>query len=267
MALAVGRAGELRDPVGDVHHRVHVEQAVHVLADHRQPLQAHAGVDILLDQVGVIAVAVVVKLGEDVVPDLHVPVAVAADGAGGLAAAVLLPSIVVDLGAGATGTGAVLPEVVRLAEAEDPLGGDADLLIPNGKGFLVVFIDGGVEPVRLQAHHLGQKFPTPGNGLVLEIVAKGEVAQHLKVSAVAGGLTDVLNVAGADALLAGADPAAGGLHLALEIGLHGGHAGVDQQQGLVILGDQRKAGQAQMTLTLEEGQEHLPQLVDPIGLV
>ena len=63
----------------------------HALARHGQTLQAHAGVDVLLGQLGVVAVAVVVELGEDVVPDLHIPVAVAAHGAAGLAAAVLGP--------------------------------------------------------------------------------------------------------------------------------------------------------------------------------
>ena len=53
----------------------------------------------------------------------------------------------------------------------------------------------------------------------------------------------------------------GGLHLALEVGLHGGHAGVDQQQRCVILGDQREAGQTQMALALKVAQEHFPQLV------
>ena len=94
---------------------------------HGQPLQAHAGVDVLLLQLGVVALAVVVKLGEHVVPDLHIPVAVAAHGAAGLAAAVLGAPVIVDLGAGAAGAGAVLPEVVLLAEAEDPLRGNADL--------------------------------------------------------------------------------------------------------------------------------------------
>ena len=41
------------------------------------------------------------------------------------------------------------------------------------------------------------------DGLVLEVIAEGEVAQHLEEGAVAGGLADVLDIAGADALLAG----------------------------------------------------------------
>ena len=101
---------------------------------------------------------------------------------------------------------------------------------------------------------------------MLEVVPEGEVAQHLKVGAVAGGVADVLNVAGADALLAGGHPAAGGLLLPGEPGLHGGHARVDQQQAGVVLGDQREAGQAQMALALKKAEKHLPQLVESVLL-
>ena len=99
------------------------------------------------------------------------------------------------------------------------------------------------------------------DGLPLEIIPKGEVAQHLKIGAVAGGMADVLDVAGADALLAGGHAAAGRLLLPGEPGLHGRHAGVDEQQGGVVLGNEGKAGQAQMALGLEKGKEHLAQLV------
>ena len=60
--------------------------------------------------------------------DSHIAVAVAAHGAAGLAAAVLGAAVVVDLGAGSAGAGAVLTEVVLLSELEDALGGDACLL-------------------------------------------------------------------------------------------------------------------------------------------
>jgi hypothetical protein len=50
----------------------------HALAHAGQALEAHAGVDVLLLELGVVAVAVVVELGEDDVPDLDVAVAVAA---------------------------------------------------------------------------------------------------------------------------------------------------------------------------------------------
>ena len=269
VALAVGGPGELGDLVGDVHHRVHVKQGGHLLAHAGQALQAHAGVDVLLLELGVVALAVVVELGEDDVPHLDIPVAVAAHGTAGLAAAPLGAPVVVDLGAGAAGAGAVLPEVVLLAELEDAVLGDADLIPPDGEGLvvggggLIAGKDGGVEPLRVQTHPLGggQELPGPVDGVVLEVVPEGEVAQHLEISAVAGGLADVLNVAGADALLTGAYPVAGGLLLSGEPGLHGGHAAVDEQQGRVILRNQREAGETQVLLGLKKFQEHLPQLV------
>ena len=265
MTLAVVGAGDLAHLIGDVHNGVHVEQRVHVLTHAGKALQAHAGVDVLLLELGVVALTVVVELGEDVVPHLDIPVAVAAHSAGGLAAAVLGAPVIVHLGAGAAGAGAVLPEVVLLAEAEDPVGGDADVLVPDLEGLVVVQVDGGIQAILLQAHHLGQKLPAEGDGLLLEVVAEGEVAQHLEVGAVAVGLADVLDIAGADALLAGADPVTGGLLLPGEPGLHGGHAGVDQQQGFVVgRGNQGEAGQAQVALALKVAEEHLPQFVQPV---
>ena len=273
-ALAVVGLGDLGHLVGDVHHRVHIEQGSHPLAHAGQPLQPHAGVDVLLLQLGVVVVPVVVELGKHHVPNLDIAVALTAHGAPGPAAAVLLAAVIVDFGAGAAGAGAVLPEVILLAELEDALGGDADLLVPDaerlvvGGGGLIAGKHGGVQAAGVQPHPLrgGQKLPGPVDGLLFKVVAKGEIAQHLKIGAVAVGMADVLNVAGADALLAGGYPVARGLLLPGEKGLHGGHARVNKEQGRVVLGDQGEAGQAQVAFGLKELQEHLPQLVQAVGL-
>ena len=273
-ALAVARAGDLRDLVRDVHHRVDVEQRIDILAHDSQTLKAHAGVDVLLLELGVVVVAVVVELGEDDVPDLHIAVAVAADGAAGLAAAVLFAAVVVNFRAGAARTRAVLPEVVLLAELEDAILGDADLLVPDaerlvvgGRG-LVAGENRGIQAVRVEADPLGarQEFPRPVDGLGLEIVAEREVAEHFKVRAVARGVADVLDVAGADALLTGGHAVARGLLLAGEERLHRRHTGVDEQQRRVVLRDQGKAGQAQMAFRLKKVQEHFPQLIETVIL-
>ena len=47
-ALAVARAGDLRDLVRDVHHRVDVEERINVLAHDGKTLKSHAGIDVLL---------------------------------------------------------------------------------------------------------------------------------------------------------------------------------------------------------------------------
>ena len=266
MALAVVGAGELADLMGDIHHRVHIEERVHILAHHSQTLQAHTGIDVLLLEFSVMAFPVIVKLGEDVVPDLNITVAVAANRAAGLSAAVLFTAVVVDLRAGAAGACAMLPEVILLAEAEDALRGNADLLVPDIKSLVVIHIDGWIEAVGIQTYPIGagQEFPAPVNGFALEVIAEGEIAQHLKIGAMAGSFADVFDIAGADALLAGADPVPGRLLLALEIGLHGRHAGVDQEKACVSLGDQREAGKAKMSLSLEELQKHFAQLVESV---
>ena len=72
----------------------------------------------------------------------------------------------------------MLPEVILLAEAEYALRGDAYLVAPDVESLVVVLVDGGVEPVRVDANPLRarQELPAPGDGLVLEVVAEGEVA-------------------------------------------------------------------------------------------
>ena len=135
------------------------------------------------------------------------------------------------------------------------------LVQPDVIGLVVPLIDGGIQALGIQTDPFGQKLPGPGDGLILEIVAKGEIAQHLEEGAVARGLADILQIAGADALLAGRYTPAGRDLLAREIGLEGRHAGIDDQKTLVIVGNQGKAVHAKMSLALKELQEHLAQLV------
>ena len=52
------------------------------------------------------------------------------------------------------------------------------------------------------------KFPGPGNGLVLKIIADAEIAQHFEKSQVLG-IAHRLNIRGAEALLAGGQTAVG----------------------------------------------------------
>ena len=94
----------------------------------------------------------------------------------------------------------MLPEVIFLAQAHNMGGIDADLLGPDFKGFVVVFIDGNPQSVDGQLQHLlVQNSPRPSSGLVLEIIAEGEVAQHLKEGAVPRRDAHALDVGRADA--------------------------------------------------------------------
>ena len=80
------------------------------------------------------------------------------------------------------------------------LGGDADAA-PELLGLVVVLVDGDPEPVLLQAEALGQQLPGVGDGVFLEVVAEGEVAEHLEERRVPVGAADVVDVGGAGALL------------------------------------------------------------------
>ena len=155
----------------------------------------------------------------------------------------------------------MLPEVVLLAQPHDALRRNADDLVPQFKRFLIVLIDGGPKPLGRNLQCIGEEFPRPRNRLLLEIVAKGEVAQHLKEGAVAGSVSDALKVGGADALLAGGDAAARRNLLAGEELLHGRHAGVDEQERRVIVRNQRERGKPQMPLGFKKGEILLTQVV------
>ena len=176
------------------------------------------------------AFAVTLELSEYVVPDLHKTVAVAAGLAVRLAAAVFFAAVVVDFRAGTAGAGAMLPEVVFLAKAVDPVGGNTDLLVPDLVGFVILQIDGRIQSLGIHSHHLGQEFPAPVQGFSLEVISEGKVAQHLKKGGVASVLTDILNIAGTDAFLAGGNPLSGRNLLAGKVGLQRRHTGVDEKQ-------------------------------------
>jgi hypothetical protein len=247
VVLAVAGPRQLLGLADDGFEQVGLVHRVGVLEHHGDPLQAHAGVDVLLGQLADdVEVLVPDVLHEHQVPDLEVAVGLAgraAVGAKGGAA------VVVDLRARAAGAGHPHRPVVLLhAQALDALGGHADPA-PQLEGLVVVQVDGGPEPVRLQPEPFGDQLPGIGDGAFLEVVAEGEVAQHLEEGAVAA-VADVLDVGGAGALLHAGGPAVVGLDLAQEVGLELVHAGVGEQQGRVV-GDQR-AGGDQPVVALDE---------------
>ena len=68
----------------------------------------------------------------------------------------------------------------------------------------------------------------------LEIISKGEIAEHLKESTVTRGLADVVDITGTDALLAGRNAAARRDLLSCKIGFQRCHARIDQQKAVVV---------------------------------
>ena len=220
LVLAVLQAGELLGGLDDREDLIGLVDVVLALQQVGQTFQAGTGIDVLVLK---LAHDVQVGLGLDVVdlvvlehevPDLDVAVLV------GNRAAFLAEggaAVHVDFGAGAAGSGATGgPKVVFHAHLLDVLGVHA-LVDPHGTGFVIVGERGhpqllGVEAVAALILRGGEQLPGVVDGLFLEVVAEGEVAEHLEEGAVAGGLADLVDVERTHALLVGG-------HAALRRGL------------------------------------------------
>ena len=156
----IGLARQGADLIPDRLHGVDLEDSLYILHDNGKTLQSHAGINILLGKLCIIAVAVIIELGKDIVPDLHEAVTLAAHNVF-RAIAVLLAPVIIDFRTGSAGTGAVLPEIVRgaglgiLAKAIDVIRGDPDLPGPDLIGLVIIDENGGIEPVRLKLQHPG----------------------------------------------------------------------------------------------------------------
>ena len=252
---------QLADAVAQRFQRIHIENGIHILYNNGQTLQAHTGIDILLFQLGIMVVAIILELGKYVVPYLHVPITVTANGTSRFAAAILLSAVIVNLRTRSAGACAMLPEVILLAEPENPVCRNADLLIPDIERLIIVLINRRIQTILVKAYHLGQKFPRPGNRLVFKIISEREVTKHLKKCTMTGCLADILDITGTNTLLTGRHTSSRRNLLSGEIWLQRSHTGIDQQQAVVIVRYKRKALHRQMSLALKEFQEHFSQFI------
>ena len=170
-------------------------------------LEPHAGVDRGAGQRNALAGRDLLILHEHEVPEFKEPVAVLV-GAAGRAAAQALALVVEDFRAGAAGAGlAHRPEIIAGGDADDAVVGKTGDFFPQAEGFVVVVIDGDEQLVLGQAEILDDQFPGEFDGLLLEIIAKGEIAEHFEKRVMARGIADIVEVvvlaAGAHAFLRG----------------------------------------------------------------
>ena len=240
--------------------QVHVVIVVHALQHGGDPLQPHAGVDGRLGQGDPFPGGDLLVLHEDQVPDLDEPVAVLVGGAGRSAGNVR-PVIVEDLRARTAGTGVPHgPEIVRGADADDPVVGEAGDLLPQAEGLVVIGIDRDQELVLRQAELLVHKGPGVVDGLLLEIVPEREVPQHLEEGVVPGRVAHIVQVVvlatGPDAFLRARGPDIGaGLGPGEDV-LERDHAGVHEQKRRIVLRHQgcgRHDGMTASGKVVEEG--------------
>ena len=161
----------------------------------------------------------------------------------------------VQLGARATRAGGTRgPKVIRLVHALDAFLRDSDDVAPDGEGLVVLPEDGDEAACLVEAVLLRGEFPRVLDGFFLEVVAEGEVAEHLEEGVVPRGDAHVLDVVGPHALLGRCGARDGALGLAHEHGLELEHARDGEQHGWVLRDERggRETDVAPLLVKLEE---------------
>jgi hypothetical protein len=140
---------------------------------------------------------------------------------------------------------AQLPEIIFFIEPEDAALGDAGDFLPQLFSVVIFAKNGDVEAVFGQAVFLRDQLSREVDGVALEVVAEGKIAQHFEKRVVAAGVADVIEIvmlaSGADAFLGGDGAVVIAFFLAQENVLELVHAGVGEQQRGVVRGHERGA--------------------------
>src|SRR4029078_2004743 len=135
------------------------------------------------------------------------------------------------------------PEIVRARDPDDLLVGKARNFAPQRGRLVVVFIDGDEQALLVDAEIAGDQLPGERDRALLEIVAKGEIAEHLEEGVVARGVTDIVEVvvlaAGAHAFLRRGCAQKLRLILAGEDVIERNHAGIGEHQGWIVTRHER----------------------------
>src|SRR5262249_12701570 len=256
--VAVPLPRERRDLREDRREEVGVEVRRLALQDADDALEPHARVDVALRQRLQFAAVAPVELREDEVPDLEPAAAAAARVAlAALRAIGLAPPVEVDLRARPARPVRPLrrrlarPVVVLLAEAPETIRRVAELL-PALRRLVVVAIDGDAEALAVEAVAGAQELVGPRDRLGLEVVAEAEVAEHLEEGVVARRAADVVEVGQAQALLRRGRALERVRPAAEEHVLELVHPGPGEEQGRIVVGDQRGARADGVAALLEE---------------
>ena len=252
-----------------------IDLIVRVLAlQHRgDALEPHAGIDRRPRQRLHVALLVAVVLHEDEIPDLDVAIAVGIRRSR-RSACDARTVVVEDLAARTARAGVGhLPEVVGLefraarlvADAYAALLRHADHLGPELVRLIVRLVHRSPKLLRRQLVDLGEQLPRKRNGVLLEVIAEREVAEHLEERVVARGVADVLEIvvlaAGAQAALRRGRALIRTLVLAEEHVLELHHPGVDEQQRGIVRRHERARGHDRVALRAEILEEARADLV------
>ncbi len=208
--VAVCDAGLRRDPVHDLPVAVGLVHGQDVLEDRRAALETEARVDVLRRQRGQRAVGVLLVRHEHEVPELEKPVTARAGGcAVGLAAAVLLAPVPVELGVRPTRSGATdRPEVLGRRKRNDPLARHPDPLPQLDRLFVraelhlrVAGMNRHPHPLPIELHVLLDELAGELDRAFLVVLPEREVPEHLEERQVMPVEPDLVDVDGPEDFL------------------------------------------------------------------
>jgi hypothetical protein len=138
-------------------------------------------------------------------------------------------------------------------------------LLPQVLGVVIFAKDADVELVFGDGEIAREQLPGEGDGVLLEIVAEGEITQHLEKGVMAAGVADVIEIvvlaSGADHLLRSGGTRVIALFDAGENVLELVHARVGEEQRRVVGRHQRRAANDAMVVGREEVEERLADLI------
>ena len=268
--VAVRGAGLRRDPVHDLPVAVRVIHRHDVLEDRCAALEPEPRVDVLRWQRRQRAVRVLLVGHEDEVPELEEPCAAGASGrAIGLAAAVLLAPVVVDLGIRAARARAThRPEVLGGRQRHDPLDRHAHALPKLDRDLVgtelqlrISRMDGHPYAVPVEPHVVEHELARELDRSLLEVLPEREVAEHLEERQMVGVQADLFDVLRAEGLLRGRQQRRGRRFQPEEVRHHRLHAGAREERRAVVGARDEGGGRhALVALRLEEREVSLAQL-------
>ena len=272
LGTARAHIGQVGDGAGQGAKQIGLVIGGDALQQRRDALQPHAGVDRRARQRDALAGRDLLILHEDEIPELQKAVAVLLRAAG-RSARERVALVVEDLRAGTAGAKvAHAPEIVGIVDADDARIGKAGDFLPQVEGRVVVVIDGDEQAVDRQLEFAGDQIPREFDGVFLEIIAEGKIAEHLEKSVMPRGVADIVEIivlaAGAHAFLRGGRARAATLFDAGEGVLELHHARVGEHQRRIIVRDERRRRDELMIVAREIIEKSRTDLIDAAhGLV
>ena len=234
----------------------------HLLKNLSHPLQTQSRIDVPVRQRRETPLSVAVVLHEHQVVELDEAVIVFEVDA--LITQFRL-EVVVDLRTRPTGSRRTrCPKVIGFIHADDPLGVHPHHISPNLFSLIVFSEDAHHQMLGINAVHLRTQLPSPLNRLLLEVIPKGKIAEHLEKRVMPRRTTHVLDVIGANALLTTRGPRCWPLLLTKEHRLKRQHPSNGEQHRW-ILWNQRRTCHHLVSPFLVEAQERRTDLSTRLG--